>query len=88
MKSAMNLREYVLLVGAVAAAMGGGVILLGLRRLLAATSLGRAGPQDPDSAAAGAVSNQAGCAGAVIILAGSIFLLGGLIFLVAGLVVS
>ena len=82
----MNLREYVLLVGAVCAAMGGGVILLGVLRLLAAASLRRPDPGNPESDAVGVVSDQAGCAGAVIILAGSVFLLGGLAFLVAGLV--
>jgi len=84
----MNLREYVLLVGAVCAAMGGGVILLGVWRLSAAASLRQPGGQDPGSAAAGAVSGQAGCAAAVIILAGSVFLLGGLAFLVAGLIAA
>jgi hypothetical protein len=78
----MSLREYVLLVGAVCAVMGGGVILFGVRRLLAAASLRGPDPRNPESA----VSDQAGCAGAVIILAGSVFLLGGLAFLVAGLV--
>jgi len=78
----MSADEYVLLVGAACAVMGGGVILFGVWRLSAAVSLRRPEPRNPESAA----STQAGCAGAVIILAGSVFLLGGLAFLVAGLV--
>ncbi len=69
----MNLREYLMLVGAVGALIGIGVVLLGVRQLSAVQSLRRLG--------------QAGCAGAVIIFVGSMFLLGGLVFLAAGLLV-